>query len=243
MEGRYSKAKPMFYEPISSPGLSPSVESRARRRTRRSEAERAEAQRRARQARFAKLIDQFEADEIEAAVEGLIVMLDRREGDPDLEEGGDLELSGDEHGDPSWTEWHQRGGLGKRRGTETIGSPVAREDEEDDDPREANGDEEDTSFAEDEATRGDHGPGCPLSDPGEPGSVMEGHTNGVNFIADDDHEEGAAEIKARQPHRDRIRRRSCDRTVHRGEVYYDLRHGHRMIAMGVATDLLPAEVA
>lgn len=174
----------MFYTPISSPGQS------------RREKARAEAKRRARQARFIKLIDQFEADEIETAVEGLIAELDRRDGDTDLEEngleddflphaadgpgcpvsdpgGGD---ANSEVADPTWTEWQtRRGSKVDANGAEVVGRDrhgnLLHEDAEDDDPREDNGDEDDGNLAEDEfaarfALYGS-GPGCALTDPGE----------------------------------------------------------------------------
>lgn len=304
----------MFYTPISPPG------------TARREARRAEALRRSRQARFAKLIDQCERDEIEAAVEGLIALLDLRDGDTDLEpepveangdEGDysagvtlnpqpglpttflrqeyrdaaialadeDAEEGGDEQdhcnaeddfvqhradgpgcpiadpggnhevdmSDTAWIEWHTRSGAkvnlhgAEQLAHDKLGNPL-HEDAEDDDPREANGDEQDGSRSEDDfmSHASVDAPGCPVSDPAEK-TLPEGHTQGVNAFVDGDHEEGPAALAIRRPHRDRIRRDRCSVTVTRnrfnGVVYRDylLRDGSRGIAFGMASELLPAE--
>ena len=55
-------------------------------------------------AQFMRMIDAFERDDIETAVDALIARLDARDGDPDLEDGNDAEPSGDEL-DASFPEW------------------------------------------------------------------------------------------------------------------------------------------
>lgn len=113
--------------------------------------------------RFLKLVAQFERDEIEAAVDGLIEMLDAADGDPDLEvsgtfaptapiadpfedpepttdglpgdpvdaeDGGDMELSGDELGDQAWLEWD---GRVRREHQATYGQEDDEEEDADED--------------------------------------------------------------------------------------------------------------
>jgi len=93
----------------------------------------------------------------------------------------DAEPDNDGMGDVSWPEWHTRG---RHKVVELLsgshepikradGSGMAHEDDEDDDPLEANGDEHDTGDSEEEELSevgrycGEYwygGPGCPMSD-------------------------------------------------------------------------------
>ena len=64
-------------------------------------------------------------------IEELIALMDRLDGDPDLEDGHDAEAD-QEARDVSWAEWTPR-----QRGALVIGGTNSTEDDEDDDPREA----------------------------------------------------------------------------------------------------------
>ena len=44
-------------------------------------------------AQFMRMVDAFERDEVESAVDRLIALLDERDGDPDLEDGGDADTN------------------------------------------------------------------------------------------------------------------------------------------------------
>lgn len=125
------------------------------------------------------------ARELGDTIEGLINFLDDLGGDPDLEDGADDELSGDEMGDVSWTEWHTRGrhklsDLGSEVRVRMGGCQTPLEDDEDDDPAEADGDEADGSFAEDEEAAAHRlhgiGPGCIIAD-SDKGADDEGETD------------------------------------------------------------------
>jgi hypothetical protein len=130
-------------------------------------------------------------------IEAAIALLDAIdvESDPDIPDFSprsdglpgtpdDAEPDDDDKGDVSWPEWHTRG---RHKLVELLSGshePMARhegvgmayEDDEDDDPLEANGDEHDTGDAEDDELS--HGAahwgaywnggvaGCPISDPG-----------------------------------------------------------------------------
>lgn len=105
--------------------------------------------RRARQERFCRLIDQFEQDEIGAAVDSLIAMLDERDGDPDVEDddpaGGDIvdephDCDGDEQDHMSSEDCFVPHGFG----ASGPGCPIADPDQDDSDT-ELNGDEFDYS--------------------------------------------------------------------------------------------------
>lgn len=127
---------------------------------------------------------EYNEDDIGAAVEGLIDLLDKRfapfdpdepdfsrhsdalPGDPD-----DAEPDDDAKGDPAWVEWGTRGRHKQRLGAyEMIIS--RHEDDEDDDPAEE--DDPSGQCSEDEISCGPGswgaleraGPGCDLSDPG-----------------------------------------------------------------------------
>ena len=139
---------------------------------------------------FLRTVGAFERDEIEAAVDGLIALLDTSDGDPDVEPNGD-EL------DASFLEWRPGGRM-------SFACAAGFEDAEDDDPAEDDdsdccaageddaarfsrgaligfdrdtvsdcdaeddGDAQDGNHAEDDFMLhdSDGGAGCPLSDPG-----------------------------------------------------------------------------
>lgn len=141
------------------------------------------------------------ARQIGDTIEGLIAYLDDLGGDPDLEDSEtgsgavdafgryigdttyldaqdeDREPDDDAQGDMSWSEWHTRGrhkltAFGAEGPTHSLAGWQLSEDDEDDDPVEANGDELDTNNAEDETltggvTRWTSGPGCVVSDAGD----------------------------------------------------------------------------
>lgn len=130
-----------------------------------------------------KLLRRHSPHQIAEAIEVLIDVLDQLGGDPEAEDNGDLELGGDDM-DIAWPEWR---GRGEQRPTGTLtggtfGTPyVPHEDDEDDDPLEADGDELDTGNAEDEVsvgyawrTPGADGAGCPISDPDHEGLSIPG---------------------------------------------------------------------
>lgn len=148
-----------------------------------------------RQRQLAELFAAFENDDIEAAVDLLIAEYDARQGDPDLEDGDEdrcaahdnnpsdfsvrrMGLDSDNPRDDDctetsgWSEWRTRGrrkltsaGTEKRGVCNTLCSP-RHEDEEDDDPRERNGDEQDHNGSEEDfVTHASSGTGCPISDP------------------------------------------------------------------------------
>lgn len=127
--------------------------------------------------RFMRMVEAFERDEVEQAVDRLIDLLDEKDGDPD---------------------------------------------------REYNGDEHDTSDTEDEllsayAYAGVHGPGCPLSDPGEhsyPDNVDQGYYLDSSRAGEDD-EPSNLDLVAH--HRLRIQGTRCTSYIYRGFRRYDLR--------------------
>lgn len=95
-----------------------------------------------------------------ATIDTLIAVFDAVAGDPELEDGGDDELTGDES-DAAWTEYHTRG-----RNKLASGTQEPFDDHED---AELGGDETDGNGAEDEACAYfallGSGPGCKISDP------------------------------------------------------------------------------
>lgn len=122
--------------------------------------------------------------EIGDQIDALIAFSDQLAGDPDLEDDDpDTEHDGrepdcDGQGDRAWAEWDTRGRHKLQSDHETIRGRdgwTPHEDDEDDDPLEANGDEHDTGNAEDDELAGSgvlarhgvisRGPGCPISDP------------------------------------------------------------------------------
>ena len=121
----------------------------------------------------------FDRRTLANAVEVLVAVLDTIDGDPDVELNGDEQDSdGDERGDPAWIEWQTRGRhkLDAQGGERLArdGGRIVLEDDEDDDPAEADGDERDGNGSEDDfMVHAWDGPGCPIADPG--GDRDEGH--------------------------------------------------------------------
>ena len=80
---------------------------------------------------FPSIFSTFDRGTIASAVEVLMAVLDTIDSDPDLEETGDDELTGDE-ADTGWTEYHTRG---RHKLALGMSEPFAdHEDDEDDDP-------------------------------------------------------------------------------------------------------------
>lgn len=123
---------------------------------------------------FLAIMPLLDYEDTGAAIEALMERLDRMDGDPDLERDmSDYEPDDDAKGDTAWIEWHSRGRhMQGAFGAELVArnryGTMLREDDEDDDPLEANGDETDGNFAEDEPCAEfalmRHGPGCIYSD-------------------------------------------------------------------------------
>ncbi|MBB4857220.1 hypothetical protein HNO88_000527 [Novosphingobium chloroacetimidivorans] len=126
-------------------------------------------------------------EELGEMIEYLIQQVDIMEGDPDLEDGGDTELSGDEHGDPSWCEWHALPASTRRTGKLNskpldVWRGVILEDEEEDDAPEE--DDHSGQCTEDEISSGlghwgfgvgaQGAPGCAISDPDTEHDTMHG---------------------------------------------------------------------
>lgn len=119
----------------------------------------------ARAARMASLLlNRHSPQEIADAIEILVDVLDMMGGDPETEDNGDAELTGDER-DSAWVEWHTMRGS-QKRGPNIMDR---HEDDEDDDPAEDDdpsgvwaSEDEPEGFA---VLMGSMGPGCPISDP------------------------------------------------------------------------------
>jgi hypothetical protein len=183
----------------------------------------------------------------------LISLLDVRAGDIDLEDGeghglptddrgrllvdasdlrhDDDEPDDDAKGDVSWTEWHTRGRYKLDSRSSESRHPMSGttphcqvgEDDEDDDPAEADGDEQDGVFAEDDfAQHAANGPGCSVSDPG-------------GLYVDEADCRPIADPIASAHHRDRIRLDRCT-PVYRRDFWRggSVRDGWRLID-GLAT--------
>lgn len=104
-------------------------------------------------AQFARMIEAFERDEIERAVDSLIDMLDRRDGDADLEPNGDQEGPG---GFAAFAPHEPDQRRAEYRDAEIA---LATEDDE------ASGDELDGNGSEDDFMHHyGSGPGCPIAD-------------------------------------------------------------------------------
>ena len=103
------------------------------------------------------ILSRFNRDDLGAAIEVMVSLLDIWDGQPDDEEGGDLELTGDDRGDQAWVEWHTMRGT-QKRGLNVL---AGQEDDEDDDSDQGHdeGEPDFTHFA-------GHGAGCPIADPG-----------------------------------------------------------------------------
>lgn len=109
--------------------------------------------------------------ELGTIVDFLILQLDMIDGDPDFEnDTSDVELSGDEMGDPAYAEWHTLRGPERKRGSLLASM---HEDDEDCDPLE----EDDPAEEDDESGQCDEdgintnlhaecapGAGCTISD-------------------------------------------------------------------------------
>lgn len=98
--------------------------------------------------------------------QALMALLDRFDGDADLEPNGDDESAGDEQ-DTGWTEHHTRG---RHKLASGMSEPFAEHEDDEDDDGDGDHTEDDPAF--DEHSRaianllwGD-GPGCPIADPG-----------------------------------------------------------------------------
>lgn len=117
--------------------------------------------------------------EIGDQIDALIAFSDELAGDPDLEDDDpDSEHDGrepdcDAKGDPSYAEWDTRGRHKLQGDHEPIRGRdgwTPNEDDEEDEPIEANGDELDGNASEDDfmvhCLASDPGAGCPVSDPG-----------------------------------------------------------------------------
>ena len=95
-----------------------------------------------------------------------MAVLDTIDSDPDFEETGDDELTGDE-ADTGWTEYHTRG---RHKLAGGMAEPFA--DHEDDEEDDGDGDVTEDDPAFDDRSRalanlcGNGGPGCTISDPG-----------------------------------------------------------------------------
>ncbi len=159
------------------------------------------------------------AREIGDTVEGLIAFLDELGGDPDLEDGGDTEPSGDEYGDPAYCEWDTLPASRRKAGhlnganIDPMRGMILEDEEEDDAPEE---DDHSGQCTEDEISTGivfgKGSPGCSISDPG-------GNDDGEAFPSyglDQSrprHWQPTDDLRARKPHRDRIRRTRCTKRV------------------------------
>lgn len=148
-------------------------------------------------AAITRVLSTFDRDQLAGFVAVAIDLMDLADGDPDFEDhkleddftqhaddgpgcpisdsdlGVDDDDGGRDCGDRSYAEWHTLPSSARRAGR-NDGKPLdARggaldEDDEDDDPAEACGDEQDGNFTEDDfCHHGGIGPGCPFADPGE----------------------------------------------------------------------------
>lgn len=151
-------------------------------------------------------LNAFDSGAIGAAIDAMIACLDQRDGDVDVE------LNGDEL-DAAWIE-------GRSPALHVSGN----EDDEEDDPTEADGDEFDCGSGEDEPIirpidthiLADAGPGCTISDPGEVAYTERddwGH-GGQPMPNEDEDAGGPPDMTLLRRHRDRIRRTRCDRTYY-----------------------------
>jgi hypothetical protein len=145
--------------------------------------------------------------EIGDSIESLIAFLDDLGGDPDLEDGGDDEPDGTGEGDTAWVEWDTMKPSQRRKGVSVLLGH--EDDEEDDDSGQCTEDEISTGMV-----FGRGSPGCFISDPG-------GNDDGEAFPSyglDQSrprHWQPTDDLRARKPHRDRIRRTRCTKRVTR----------------------------
>lgn len=150
-------------------------------------------------------------------------------------EGEDDERDGTDEGDISWAEWHTLPAASRRAGrtdgTSADGWVQAiHEDTEDDDP--AGQRDEDGVNTELWALRGDHGPGCTISDPdyGVDDQPQDNEAEPLPaFDWGDDQTKGPLPVfpgtdrRIMASHRNYIRAERCDRFVRYGESFYRLR--------------------
>lgn len=137
-------------------------------------------------AKVARVFADFDREQISAAVEIMVALLDATDGDPDLENATDLEddfalspiaagfgadgpgcsIADTDAG--AYVEWHTKPANLRRNGQAEI--LPGHEDDEDDDPAEEDDDSGDNAYEDEPAgympTRWGYGPGCPISDPG-----------------------------------------------------------------------------
>lgn len=179
-------------------------------------------------ARLLATVALCERGAIEDAVEGLIALLDARDGDIDLEdsEAGETCIddrgrrrdyhSLDQHrpaddddaGDGAWQEWDSRDPRARRRGLyEPVGAPGGHEDDEEDD---------DDTACDDVPIDGDTDR--------EAGSWCEQaeRASGILQVWDDDGEDDAPELRRR--HRNRVRATRCVVVMWQGRRTYRLRY-------------------
>lgn len=138
-------------------------------------------------AAITRVLSTFDRDQLAGFVAVAIDLMDLADGDPDFEDhkleddftqhaddGPGCPLA-DGSGDRAWTEWDKRARGGKLTagGYENALLGDSTEDDEDDDPAEACGDEQDHNGAEDDfCNHHPDGPGCPVADPGEGGPIQ-----------------------------------------------------------------------
>jgi hypothetical protein len=161
-------------------------------------------------ARLLATVALCERGAIEEAVEGLIALLDARDGDIDLEDSEAGQTCIDDRGrhltyrtlaehrpsddadaiDGAWVEWESRHPRAQRRALHELMGDGAHEDDE------PNGDEADGTWgAEDEfMTHAGSGPGCDLADPGGDAAGKADEAGVVDLL---------------ERHRDRIRASRC----------------------------------
>lgn len=105
------------------------------------------------------ILSRFNRDDLGAAIEVLVSLLDIWDGEPDREDNGDREPTGDDQGDQAWIEWHTMRGAQKRGHNLLAGE----EDVENDDPA---GQYDEDSYTGPKPHDLEQGAGCPIADPG-----------------------------------------------------------------------------
>lgn len=82
-------------------------------------------------------------ESLEALLSVAIDLLDLMDGDPDLEDGADREAhDGDDQGDISWSEWHQRGWRDLLKAGPEVATTCSIGDYEDDEDDDAGEDDD-----------------------------------------------------------------------------------------------------
>lgn len=124
----------------------------------------------------ARILSQFDREKVEAFIEIAIGLLDTLDGDPDREDGDDLEddfqlswrakgIGGRQDADTeagAYAEWHTLRAAQRKAGSSVVNA-CGHEDDEDDDPAGVH-DEDGANTLR--APRNAGGPGCRISDPG-----------------------------------------------------------------------------